>query len=66
MMEKLDLEIVPAAGGWDVVENGERGTAAYATREAAFEAVIGPASNALKLGLEVAIRVQAVPGRTLE
>lgn len=65
-VEKLDLEVVPDADGWTLVENGNRGTAAYATREAAFEAVIGPASNALKEGLEVAIRVRAVPGRTLE
>jgi len=65
-MEKLDIEIVPAADGWGLVENGEAGTASYATREAAFKAVVGPASNALKEGLEVAIRVRAVPGRTLE
>lgn len=65
-MEKLDIEIVPAADGWGLVENGKTGTASYATREAAFEAVVGPASNALKEGLEVAIRVRAVPGRTLE
>lgn len=65
-MEKFDIEVVPDADGWALLENGSRGTAAYATREAAFEAIVGPASNALKEGLEVAIRVRAVPGRTLE
>ncbi len=65
-MDKLQIEIVPANEGWVLVENGSRGTAAYATREAAFEAVIGPASNALKEGSEVFIRIAAVPRRTLE
>jgi hypothetical protein len=65
-MERLEMEIVPAPNGWVLVENGKRGTAKYATREAAFEAIIGSASNALKEGLEVSIRIAAVPGRTLE
>jgi hypothetical protein len=65
-VEKLDLAIVPAPDGWVLTENGKRGTANYATREAAFEAIMGSASNALKEGLEVSIRIAAVPGRTLE
>lgn len=65
-MERLDIEVVPVRDGWALVENGRKGTTAYATREAAFEAIIGSASNALKEGLEVAIRVRTVPGRALE
>lgn len=66
MVEKLDMEIVPASGGWIFVENGNKGTMPYATREAAFEAVVGSISNALKEGTDISIRIFAVPGRTLE
>ena len=65
-MERLNMEILPAGDGWVLVENGKRGTTSYATREAAFEAIIGSASNALKEGMEVSIRIAAVVGRTLE
>jgi hypothetical protein len=65
-MEKLDMEILPRSGGWLLFENGKPGTTPYATREAAFEAIVGSASNALKEGMEVSIRIAAVPGRTLE
>ena len=64
-MDKLDFEIVPAGSGWIVVENGNRGTVPYATREAAFEAIVGSASNALKEGMDVSIHIAAAPGRTL-
>jgi hypothetical protein len=65
-MEKLDMEILPRGGGWLLFENGQPGTTPYTTREAAFEAILGSASNALKEGMEVSIRIAAVPGRTLE
>jgi len=65
-VENLELEIVPEGGGWVLVQDGTHGTTPYATREAAFEAVVGPISNALKEGLAVSMRIVAVPGRTLE
>ena len=65
-MDRLEMEIVPLAGGWVLVENGRSGTTPYATREAAFEAVVGSISNALKEGLAVSMTIDAVPGRTLE
>jgi hypothetical protein len=65
-MEEIDIEIVPVGHGWLLRENGRDGTVTYATREAAFEAIIGSVSNALKEGLEVNIRIAAAPGRTLE
>ena len=65
-METLDIEIVPEGDGWGLIENGRPGTTPYVTREAAFEAIIGSASNALKEGMEVSIHIAALPGRTLE
>lgn len=63
MIEKLDMDIVPAGDGWILVENGREGTTPYATREAAFEAVVGSLSNALKEGMEVSLHIAAVAGR---
>ena len=63
MTQKLDMNIVPAGDGWTLVENGRDGTTRYATREAAFEAIVGSLSNALKEGLEVSLHIAAVPGR---
>lgn len=49
--------IVPHGDGWGIDHDG-RVSGAYATKEAAFEAAIGPASNAIKLGHEVRITIQ--------
>lgn len=59
-MEKLSFEIVPAGTEWDVLENGEQ-AGSFATREVAFEAVIGPISNALKEGSEAILIIRADP-----
>lgn len=57
-MERKSFEIEPAAGGWRVIEDGEP-VGPYATREAAFEAVIGPISNALKENYEIGLLIRA-------
>lgn len=50
----------PQSDGWKVdTNNGLSGP--YLTREAAFEAIIGAASNALKQGDEIRIVVEAPP-----
>jgi hypothetical protein len=46
------------ADGWTVTHDGDV-TGPYDTREAAFEAALGPASNAIKLGYAVSITVAA-------
>ena len=61
MIERLSLDIVPAGSGWTLMENSAEGTASYATREAAFEAIVGSLSNALKEGLEVTLHIAAPP-----
>ena len=63
MIEKLDMNIVPAGDGWTLVENGRDGTTRYATCEAAFEAIVGSVSNAIKEGLEVSLHIATIPGR---
>ncbi len=44
-------------GGWGLEHDGEV-TGTYDTKEAAFEAALGPASNAIKLGYAVSITVE--------
>lgn len=55
-MSRAMYRIVPAPEGFCVEHDGER-SGAYATREAALEAAIGPASNAIKQGHSVTIEV---------
>jgi hypothetical protein len=56
--------IVRKADGWAVEHDGER-QGDYATKEAAFEAAAGAASNAIKMGLGVTITVpRQVAGET--
>jgi hypothetical protein len=47
---------VPSKSGYAVEHDGEI-EGSYATREAAFEAIVAPASNAIKDGLSVAIEI---------
>jgi len=56
--------IVPKSSGWAVEHDGaQKGD--YATKEAAFEAAAGAASNAIKQGLGVTITVpQRASGET--
>lgn len=63
-MPKAAFSIVPAEGGWSVDHDGEK-TGPYNTREAAFEAAIGPASNAIKEGAEVVITISPPQGSAL-
>jgi hypothetical protein len=55
-MDKAQFIIVGREGDWRVEHDGEF-SIAYATKEAAFEAAVAPASTALHAGLEVLIRV---------
>jgi hypothetical protein len=55
--------IVPNENGWGVAHDG-RVAGSYATKEAAFEAAVGPASNAIKQGHEVRIVVTGSGGDT--
>lgn len=58
-------EVVGHEAQWRVAYEGERGMA-YATKEAAFEAAVAAASNAMKDGHEVTIRVPgAVAGESM-
>jgi hypothetical protein len=54
-------KIVPNQDGWGVDHDG-RITGSYATKEAAFEAAVAPASNAIKQGHEVRIVVAGSSG----
>jgi hypothetical protein len=51
-------KIVSHKGGWGVFHDGSV-SGDYITKEAAFEAIIGPASNAIKMGQAVVISVEA-------
>jgi hypothetical protein len=55
-MGQANYRVVPGPDGFCVEHEGHR-TGGYATREAAFEAVVGPASNAIKEGHDVRIEV---------
>jgi hypothetical protein len=59
-MTTQHFAIVPSNDGWGIELNGELG-GDYLTREAAFEAVVGDASNALRNGDKVEIIVDVPP-----
>jgi len=58
-MGQAHYTIVGGEGNWMVEHDGET-SMAYATKEAAFEAAVAPASNAIHAGHEVLIKV---PGK---
>jgi hypothetical protein len=51
--------IVHGNGGWTIVHNGSEPEAEYATREGALEAVYLMASNDIKKGLGITIKIDA-------
>jgi hypothetical protein len=55
-MTTAAYKVVPNRDGWGIEHNG-RVAGSYATKESAFEAIVGPASNAIKEGLGVSIQV---------
>jgi hypothetical protein len=55
-MKSAAYRIVPHEDGWGVEHDGKT-TGPYDTKEAAFEAAIPPASNAIKLGYAVSVSV---------
>jgi hypothetical protein len=56
-MAQAVYKIVPHNGGWGVLHEGTV-SGDYVTKEAAFESVVGPASNAIKIGQTVTITVE--------
>jgi hypothetical protein len=55
-MGRAVYTIVGSEGAWSVEHDGEI-SMSYASKEAAFEAAVAPASNSLHEGHEVIIRV---------
>jgi uncharacterized protein DUF2188 len=53
--------VIPKGASWAVDHDG-KASGEYATKEAAFEAIAGVASNAIKDGHEVRIRVPGADG----
>ncbi len=56
-MKSAAFRIVASRNGWGVEHDGKL-EGSYDTKEAAFEAAVAPASNAIKLGYEVSIKVE--------
>jgi hypothetical protein len=56
-MVEAVYRIVAHNGGWGVLHEGTV-SGDYITKEAAFEAAVGPASNAIKNGQAVTITVE--------
>jgi hypothetical protein len=56
-MAQAVYRIVAHNGGWGVLHDGSV-SGDYTTKEAAFESVLGPASNAIKVGQAVTITVE--------
>jgi hypothetical protein len=61
-MKSAAFDIKRLGDGWGVEHNGKL-TGPYDTKEAAFEAAVIPASNAIKLGYAVSITVAPSEGR---
>jgi hypothetical protein len=59
-MGQAVYKIVEVKDGWGVSHEGAI-SGSYSTREAAFEAAVGPASNAIKDGHTVQITVEGKP-----
>ncbi|HVZ54222.1 MAG TPA: hypothetical protein VG986_19815 [Pseudolabrys sp.] len=59
-MSSANYHIVRRSGGW-CIEHDRDVSQPYLTREAAFEAIIGQVSNALKTGDAVTINVDGPP-----
>jgi hypothetical protein len=57
-MGQARYDIRRAHDGWRILHDGQT-LGGYATKEAAFEAAVGPASNAIKQGHGVTISVEA-------
>jgi hypothetical protein len=56
-MKSAAYRIVPHQDGWGVAHDGKV-TGPYETKEAAFEAAVLAASNAIKLGYAVSVEVE--------
>jgi hypothetical protein len=56
-MAQAVYKIVAHNGGWGILHDGIV-SGDYITKEAAFESVIAPASNAIKIGQAVTITVE--------
>jgi hypothetical protein len=56
-MAQAVYKVVAHNGGWGILHDGIV-SGDYATKEAALEAVLGPASNAIKIGQAVSIVVE--------
>jgi hypothetical protein len=59
-MSQAVYKIVEVKDGWGVSHQGAV-SGSYKTKEAAFEAAVGPASNAIKDGHSVQINVEGGP-----
>ena len=60
-MGQANYKVVEVKDGWGVEHDGKV-AGSYATKEAAFEAAVGPASNAIKDGHAVHISVAGSSG----
>lgn len=59
--KKTAFRVVAKGDGWAIDHNGTL-EGDYATKEAAFEAIIGPASNSIKSGFGVSIEIDGPVG----
>ena len=60
-MKTATYDIVRHEGSWGVEHDGKI-EGAYDTKESAFEATVGPASNAIKRGYHVSITIAGSEG----
>jgi hypothetical protein len=60
-MGLASYKIVHSQDGWSIEHDGKT-SGSYATKEAAFEAAVGPASNSIKQGHTVRIAVDGSEG----
>jgi hypothetical protein len=60
-MKTAVYKVVRHKSSWGVEHNGKI-EGEYDTKESAFEAILGPASNAIKLGYEVSITIAGSAG----